>query len=173
MPLGKQETQGRACPTCGHRPLELQHIRDEFDSGPDDNRVHIIADNVPVMACSQCGEKLRGPEAARVRHLAICRTLGLLTPEQIQKLRERLTKTPAEFARLTGIDAVTLDKLEHGRLLPSRSQDRYLRLLQIFPSAVGVLEQLEDRNGNGARENGTFPTVTEPPAHTEKENAKA
>jgi hypothetical protein len=43
--------------------------------------------------------------------------------------RERLAKTQAEFGRLTGIDAVTLEELEHRWFLPSWLQDRYLRLL--------------------------------------------
>src|SRR5258708_3953412 len=110
MSSEKQELPERTCPTCGHRPLQFKYVRDEFDYGPEDNRVRVIAEDVPVMACSQCGEALHGPDAARVWHLAICRTLELLTPEQIKEVREGLGKDQATFARLTGINLKMLSR---------------------------------------------------------------
>jgi putative zinc finger/helix-turn-helix YgiT family protein len=119
-----------------------KRIRDEFAYGPDDERVVIVAEAVPVLVCPQCGETLYGPEAAHVRHQAICRTLGLLTPEQIKSMRERLGKSQAEFAQLTGIGVATLSRWERGRLLQTRALDRYLRLLDVLPGAVPILESL-------------------------------
>lgn len=154
-----QEPPERSCPMCGYRPLQGKFVRDEFDYGPEENRVRVVAEDVPVMACSQCGETLHGPDAARVWHLAICRTLELLTPEQIKAVREGLGKSPAAFARLTGIAEKTLSRWEAGRLLPTRALDRFLRLLQSVPGAVAVLEQL-DAPTNGKAATGAFPPAT-------------
>lgn len=85
--------------------------------------------DVPVEVCPKCSEKYFGPAAARVQHAAVCRALGLLTPPEIQAIRERLGPTQAEFARLTGIGEATISRWERGRILPNRAMDRYLRLL--------------------------------------------
>ena len=68
--------RGRKCPSCGHEPLVRQRIRDEFEYGPDDERITIVAEAVPVLACPACGETLFGPEAAAVHHQAICLRVG-------------------------------------------------------------------------------------------------
>jgi putative zinc finger/helix-turn-helix YgiT family protein len=140
----EKEVQGRRCPSCGHQPLVARRIRDEFEYGPDEDRITIVADDVPVLACQnpECGEILYGPEAAAVRHQAICRALGLLSPAEIKALRERLGPGQDDFARLTGIGVATLSRWERGRLLQTRALDRYLHLLAALPQAARVLESL-------------------------------
>src|SRR6516164_3384083 len=125
----QSEEQGRPCPSCGHQPLVAQRIRDEFEYGPDDERITVVAEAVPVLVCPKCGEVLYGAEAAAVRHEAICRALGLLSPSQIKDIRERFGPDQEDFARLTGIGVATLSRWERGRLLQTRALDRYLRLL--------------------------------------------
>ena len=128
------------CPACGRPTLERRRIRDEFDYGPAGERVRVVAEDVPVLACAGCGEVFYGPEAEQVQHRALCRALGLMTPEQIRGLRERSGRSQAEFARLTGIGVATLSRWEQGRLLPSRSMDRYLRILEAVPDALRLWE---------------------------------
>ncbi len=106
----EKEGWGRRCPSCGHQPLVAQRIRDEFAYGPDDERIAVVAEEVPVLACPACDEVLYGPEAAAIRHQAICRALGLLSPAEIKALRERLGPDQEDFARLTGIGVATLSR---------------------------------------------------------------
>jgi putative zinc finger/helix-turn-helix YgiT family protein len=145
MQTDPKAVEGRLCPSCGQQTLVRQQIEDEFEYGPDDGRIKIVAHAVPVLVCQNpdCGETLYGPEAARVRHQAICSALGLLTPSQINALRERLGRNQAEFAELTGIGVATLSRWERGRLLQTRALDRYLRVLDALPQAVQVLETLQ------------------------------
>jgi putative zinc finger/helix-turn-helix YgiT family protein len=133
--------EGR-CPSCGRQPLERQHIRDEFDYGPDDERVHVVAEGVPVLTCPACGEVFYGPEAEQAHRRAICAAFGLLAPEQIRGVRERLGRSQEEFSRLSGIGVATLSRWEQGRSMPTRALDRYLRVLAALPDAISVLEQL-------------------------------
>ena len=120
----------RRCPKCGHAPLREETITDHFEYRPDgEEPLTIEVHDVPVDVCPKCGEKYFGPAAARVQHAAVCRALGLLTPTEIQAIRERLGPTQSEFSRLTGIGEATISRWERGRILPNRAMDRYLRLL--------------------------------------------
>ncbi len=134
------------CPACGRRPLERRYIRDEFDYGAEDERVRVVAEAVPVLVCLACEEIFYGPEAEQAHHRAICKALGLLTPEQIRGVRERLGLSQAEFAQLTGIGVATLSRWEKGRLMQTRSLDGYLQVLDAIPDAIRVLEKLRPRS---------------------------
>jgi putative zinc finger/helix-turn-helix YgiT family protein len=127
-------------PICIHDSLEPQVIRDEFDYGPEDDRIKIVIEAVPVMVCSVCGEVFYGPEAGQMHHRAICKAYHLMTPEEIKGVREHLGKTQEEFAELTGIGVATLSRWEKGRLIQTRAHDNYLRILETVPEAVRVLE---------------------------------
>ena len=127
-------------PICTHDALEPRVIRDEFDYGPEDDRIRIVIEAVPVMVCSVCGEVFYGPVAGQMHHRAICKAYHLMTPEEIKDVREQLGKTQEEFAELTGIGVATLSRWEKGRLMQTRAHDNYLRLLQALPEAVHLLE---------------------------------
>ncbi len=131
----------RRCPNCGHSPLREETITDRFEYRPDgEEPLTVEIHDVPVEVCPKCGEKYLGPAAVRVQHAAVCRALGLLTPEEIQAIRERLGPTQAEFARLTGIGEATISRWERGRILPNRAMDRYLRLLDRNRANVTLLK---------------------------------
>ena len=131
------------CPRCSHKCVEPRVIRDEFDYGPDDDRIKIVAEAVPVLVCTACDEIFYGPEAGHAHHLAICKALHLLTPEEIKGVRDRLGKNQAEFARLTGVGVATLSRWEQGRLMQTRAHDNYLKLLLALPEAIGVLARID------------------------------
>ncbi len=151
------EKKLKRCPSCGHSPLREEVITDrvEYCSDEDGSPITLEAHGVPVTVCDNCGERYSGPAAARVRHLAIARAMGLLTPDEIRAIRERLGPTQAEFARLTSIGEATISRWERGRLLPNRAMDRYLRLLDKHPENVTFLKAL---NGKDAS------STVEPPA---------
>src|SRR4051812_40729041 len=131
------------CPECGHSPLREETITDRFEYRADEEEpISIEVAGVPVEVCPNCGERYFGPAAVRVQHAAVCRALGLLTPEEIQAIRERFGPTQAEFARLTGIGEATISRWERGRMLPNRAMDRYLRLLAQNPANIQTLKAL-------------------------------
>lgn len=131
----------RRCPNCGHAPLREETITDRFEYRPDgEEPLTVEVQDVPVEVCPKCGEKYLGPAAVRVQHAAVCRALGLLTPAEIQAIRERLGPTQAEFARLTGIGEATISRWERGRILPNRAMDRYLRLLDRNRANIALLK---------------------------------
>ena len=125
---------------CVHDDLEPRIIRDEFDYGPENDRIHLVIEAVPVLVCPQCGEIFYGPEAEKAHNRAICKAYHLLASEEVKAIRERLGKTQEEFAELTGIGVATLSRWEKGRLIQTRAHDNYLRILQAVPEAVRLLE---------------------------------
>ena len=127
---------------CVHDDLEPRIIRDEFEYGPENDRIHLVIDAVPVLVCPQCGEIFYGPEAEQAHNLAICRAYHLLSPAEVQAIRERLGKTQEDFAALTGIGVATLSRWEQGRLIQTRAHDNFLRILDALPEAVRHLERL-------------------------------
>jgi HTH-type transcriptional regulator/antitoxin MqsA len=142
MPSVEFSTDARRCPVCGQRAFEPRVVDEQFEFRSDEGLIQVEAHEVPVEVCRACGESLSGPEAARIRHRAICRALGLLTPEEILAIREKLGLTQAEFARLTAFGEATISRWERGRLLQNRANDRYLRLVASDPRAVHFLESL-------------------------------
>lgn len=146
MPRESTSVSKGQCPACGRHPLERRYIHDEFDYGPEDERIRVVAEAVPVLACPACEEIFYGPDAEQAHHRAICKALGLLTPEQIKKVRERAGMSQVEFARLTGIGVATLSRWEQGRLMQTRSLDGYLQLLDAIPEAIRVLAKLHGRS---------------------------
>ena len=128
--------EGQPCPRCREGRLVAVRVDDAFDLRTETGIVHVVALGVPIEECPRCGEQLIGPESGRVRHDAICKTVGLLTPEEIRGIRERLGLTQSEFSDLTGFGEATISRWERGRLLQNRANDRYLRLLADAPDNV-------------------------------------
>lgn len=129
------------CPNCGHSPLNQETVTDRFEYRADgEEPLTIESTHVSVEVCPNCGERYFGSKAARKQHAAVSRALGLLSPEEIQAIRERLGPTQAEFARLTGIGEATISRWECGRLLPNRAMDNYLRRLDHNASNVSLLK---------------------------------
>ena len=132
------------CPKCNAGWLRDRVISEHFEYEVDGKTHTVVAENVPVRECDNaaCRERLSGPEAGRIRHEAICRAFGLLTPREIQKIRERWGPSQERFAQLTGIGVATISRWERGRLLQNRAMDNYLRLVGQSEENVRLLEGL-------------------------------
>jgi putative zinc finger/helix-turn-helix YgiT family protein len=102
---------------------------EEFDFALGDETLKVRAENVPVRQCDNCGEVMSGPEAANVRHEAICGAAGLLPPAAIKALRERFDWSQEHLADLTGFGVATISRWERGRLLQNRSNNKVLLAL--------------------------------------------
>jgi putative zinc finger/helix-turn-helix YgiT family protein len=140
--ISARSLAGTLCGACHQAPLEAIRADDAFEFLSDDGLLHVVAHDVPFEWCPHCGERFGGPEAAAVRHRAICKALGLLTPEEIRGIRDRLGMTQAEISKLTGIGEATISRWERGRLLQNRANDRYLRLVAELPQSVPLLRGL-------------------------------
>lgn len=116
------------CPECAHPELRTDWIDHTFPYGAGPDPAMIQA-RLPVRVCQKCAFEFFDWEAEDLKHEAVCRHRGVLTPNEIRNLREKLGMSRAEFAQLTKLGEATIARWERGELIQNAANDRYLRLL--------------------------------------------
>ena len=132
-------TFDRECPQCGKDTLTTRWHHDTFKYGTGDSAVTLEVD-LPVRRCVSCDLQFLDHDGERLRHEAVCRHLGLLSPTEISGIRKTYGMSRAAFADLTGLGEATLSRWENGAGIQNPANDRYLRLL----SLRGVMVSLRD-----------------------------
>ncbi len=130
----------RTCPQCGEASVTTFWHHDRFRYGTGDSAVDLPVD-LPVRRCASCSFEFLDHEGERLRHEAVCRHLGVLTPAEVLGIRKRHGMARAKFARVTGFGEATLNRWENGLVIQNLANDRYLRLLD-KPWVVSVLKSL-------------------------------
>lgn len=116
------------CAVCGEGNIEHQVLTQQFVYAFGERDVLLTAD-IPVEYCSSCGEYLVGEAGERVRHEAVCRYLGRLSPAEIKKIRQNLDLTQVKFAEALAVGKATVKRWESGLNIQNRSIDLKLREL--------------------------------------------
>jgi DNA-binding transcriptional regulator YiaG len=122
--------------------VAISWTRHTFDYGSGESAVELSVE-VPVHRCDGCDFEFTDEIAERLRHEAVCDHLGVLSPAQIRRIRERHGMTRAQFARVTGLGEASLNRWENGLNIQTHANDRYLRLLEI-PEVMRLLVGLVD-----------------------------
>ena len=125
-----------ACPTCGDTRITTSWNRHAFGYGTGDSFVELTV-SVPARPCDACEFEYLDEAAERLKHEAVCRHLGVLSPAEICRIREDPRMTLAKFAQVTGLGEATLNRWENGLAVQARTNDRHLRLL----SRPGIMRQ--------------------------------
>ncbi|HYT89812.1 MAG TPA: hypothetical protein VEL76_13975, partial [Gemmataceae bacterium] len=81
-PTRTEETVALRCPVCGAEDVQSSALEDIFTYGVAENAVQLTA-TVPLRTCAKCGYQYTDHEAEDLRHEAVCRHLGVLTPREI------------------------------------------------------------------------------------------
>ena len=116
------------CPLCDGEPIVTIQRIDTFDYGSGASAVTLKVD-LPVRCCTECDFEFVDHKGERLRHEAVCRHLGVLTPAEVRGVREQYGMTRAAFAKVTGLGEATLTRWENGAVVQNRANDRFLRLL--------------------------------------------
>jgi putative zinc finger/helix-turn-helix YgiT family protein len=130
----QQETSGmhdsqELCIECGGARL-IERVREQsFAYGPAGDQVMLTA-SMPVFICEDCGYESFDERGEAARHDAVCRHLGVQTPEEVRMTRERTGLSRAEFCQLTGFGPASLQRWESGMVVPNASSDRLIFLLR-------------------------------------------
>ena len=127
---GGDATTGRECPQCGENSLSTYRRRDTFEYGTGESAATLNVE-LPVRRCGSCDLEFIDHEGERLRHEAVCRHLGVLTPAEIAGVRKRYGMSRAAFAEATGLGETTLGRWENGAVVQNAGSDRYLRLLAL------------------------------------------
>jgi putative zinc finger/helix-turn-helix YgiT family protein len=137
----KARSPGMECGNCGSRKLKRSVEPQSFTYGVGDDAVSLTA-RVPVFTCQSCGEAFTKGEAEELRHEAVCRHLGVLTPREIRQLRRRRGWTQVDLARHMRCGAASIKRWELGALIQNPSNDLLLRLLS-DERAASLLKDIE------------------------------
>lgn len=140
--------EAHTCPLCDSRSIHTFRHTDEFIYGLGDSAATLRVE-LPVRRCMDCGTEFIDHVGESLRHAAVCRHLGVLTPAEVRGVREQHGMTKAAFAEATAIAEATLGRWETGAAIQDRASDRYLRLVRI-PFVMGVLKNLSSV-GDAAR----------------------
>jgi DNA-binding transcriptional regulator YiaG len=128
------------CPNCDSLDVKTIIQTDRFDYGVGQDATTLEVE-VPLRTCASCGFEYTDSEAEDIRHEAVCRHLGLLTPSEIEAIRSRFGPTRAEFASKSRIGEASLARWEAGHIFQNAANDNYIYLLAFSES----WERLEAR----------------------------
>ena len=133
---------GPKCPECQHGHFVPFARDEELDYDLGEETIKVFARDVPVERCDACGIIASGPAAAKVRHEAVCRAIGLLTPSEIKAIRDKYGWSQQDLANLTDFGIATVSRWERGRLLQNRSANKVLLALRDCPAFREYVERL-------------------------------
>ena len=118
-----------SCPLCGTEEVTTSWEPHVFDYGSGES-VAELSVNVPVRSCASCEIEFLDETAEGLKHEAVCKHLGVLTPAEIRRIRKEHGMSRAAFAQVTGLGEACLNRWENGLNIQTHANDRYLRLLK-------------------------------------------
>lgn len=101
-PRGSAATVADPCPQCDGEEVVTRWVDDVMTWGSGDLKSRIPV-YVPVRTCAACDLQYIDQHGERLRHEAICRHLGVLSPADIRSIRRGYGMTRAAFAHFTGL----------------------------------------------------------------------
>lgn len=139
------------CHACGQKSLR-RGPRPYETSVSHDGRppVRIVIPDLEVVACTNPECRPEHPDDTVLLDDAATwriteetyRQLGLLTPGEIRRERERLGLTQQELQELLGLGGNSLSRWENGHVYQARSLDTLLRIIFSLPEAVPLCRRL-------------------------------
>jgi len=102
-----------------------------------------ITIQVPITRDPVTGEELLTPEANEKIEQTQARHMGLLSPEELKALRNRLGITQRELGDLLQVGEKSYTRWETGRARPSRSINVLLRALRDGKLSIPYLQSLQ------------------------------
>lgn len=119
--------EGR-CVACGSSEITSAMVEETLEYGVGQSPAQIRV-SIPVLRCTTCGAEYGGSKSEEIRHEAICRHLGVLTPKEILSIRSQRGLSRQKFAELTRLGVATLARWESGEIIQNAAMDAYLRLI--------------------------------------------
>ena len=139
------------CDECGREVTTTwqDHV---FVYGADEAAAELPA-RLPVRRCDHCDFDYLDEEGERLKQAAVCRHLGVLTPQEIRGIRERLGLSRSALSKLTGVGEASLRRWEGGIKIQTPAYDRYLRLMSASSRSTiehdGTTHQVLPFNSSG------------------------
>lgn len=130
--------EGMICPVC--ESGNLSAIRKNVDFNYKGN---IRTYESTVYACPECLEEFLDPKEQRKidKKLTDSRRQidGLLTSEEITRIRKKFGYTQVEFARILRVGEKNFARYESGQATQSRTMDNLLKIINHSPKSIEVI----------------------------------
>ncbi len=94
------------CPVCDSKAVDTHWRTETFSYGLPDSAVMLRVE-LPLRHCSTCEFEFIDDEGEQLKHAAVCRHLGVLTPAEVRAARERHKMTRTAFAEATALGEAT------------------------------------------------------------------
>jgi HTH-type transcriptional regulator/antitoxin MqsA len=132
------------CAVCNSE--KVKKVRKKFSATY--NQAPISIPDAEMCECATCGERFFTPDQAKAVSLAVKRQArveaGLLTPEEIVAIRQKLGLSQSELERLFGLGSKVVTRWETGRVVQGKAADVALRLLALDPENLKRLRLRRD-----------------------------
>lgn len=132
------------CPICGE-----QALKHETRPVPYTYKGHTFTIKQPAEWCQACGEGIINPEDNKAVQVNIqeekARIDGLLTPQQIQKIRKFLKLNQKEASRLFGGGINAFNRYENGVTPIPKPLSMLLTILEKHPSQLDELHECTEK----------------------------
>jgi putative zinc finger/helix-turn-helix YgiT family protein len=131
------------CPVCG--TSTIKKVKRPYETKYDGQVVSLP--NAEMFKCSNCNEEFFLPDQARAISIAVKnevrRLSGLLAPEQILAIREKLSLTQTQLEHLFDQGPKVVTRWESGRVIQNKNADTILRMLDRNPKLLSLVKEIE------------------------------
>lgn len=138
------------CIICQEPAVEVNEVREAR------YRAETVEVPKQFFRCGSCKEEFVTPEQMRVYVRAVKNEVrkkyGLLSPEKIAEIRQRLRLTQSELENLLGAGPKVVVRWESGKVIQGGGHDSMLRLLDREPSTLERLRQIQQLRSNEQKE---------------------
>ncbi|RLC19476.1 MAG: hypothetical protein DRI24_00340 [Deltaproteobacteria bacterium] len=132
------------CPICGEGILKRNVLDETFKYKGQE----IVIPGYVVFKCGNCDESIVENETLKASEKVIRdfhrKVDGLLTSDEIKKIRTSFGFTQEAFGNLLGGGAKGFARYETGRVSQSKAMDHLLRIIDAHPFVLDVLMEKED-----------------------------
>ena len=130
------------CSVCGGQTTRVKEVKKAK------YRDDIVEVGTELFRCDSCGEGFVTPEQMRAHARAVKNEVrklhGLLPPEGIVAIREKLGLTQNALEEALGTGPKVVVRWESGKVIQSRGHDNMLRVLDRDPSVLKYLRIIQE-----------------------------
>lgn len=139
------------CSVCGGQTTKVQEVKKAK------YRDEIVEVATELFRCDSCGEGFVTPDQMRAHSRAVKNEVrkihGLLPPEGIVAVRDKLRVTQAALEDALGTGPKVVVRWESGKVIQSRGHDNMLRLLDRDPSVLKSLRIIQELRSKEQKKN--------------------
>jgi putative zinc finger/helix-turn-helix YgiT family protein len=147
------------CVICGKPAVEVKEVKKA------QYRTEMVEVLEEFFRCGSCKEEFVTPEQMRAYVRAVKNEVrkkyGLLPPDKIAEIRQKLKLTQSELENVLGTGPKVVVRWESGKVIQGGGHDNILRLLDRQPSILNSLRQIQKLRSAEKDKHAESPSTTD------------